>query len=289
VRQKFTGKERDAETTLDYFVARYYASAHGRFNSPDPLLASGKAATPQTWNRYAYVLNNPLGMVDQNGTDATDAEEIARRMREAQQNQPLQTSNDTIAQSVTQRPVYEVRVTDVSIFQGTFPQTGGIAENRGQQAVNPNGTSAKLPFGFDLSVNYTVTQNGQPVEGVQIFEELKLEGRQAVRDENGVFAIERQGGKDQGPIGPPTDQKGNTTDQPLGANSASPIVSATVTQTLYTMVNGQRRDLAVNSASATFDVRVTNNSVRGTVRGRVEFRSPTMVAAILLSPPKGLR
>ncbi len=32
---KFTGKERDAESGLDYFLARYYASAQGRFLSPD--------------------------------------------------------------------------------------------------------------------------------------------------------------------------------------------------------------------------------------------------------------
>jgi len=34
------GKERDAETGLDYFGARYYSAAQGRFVSPDPLMAS---------------------------------------------------------------------------------------------------------------------------------------------------------------------------------------------------------------------------------------------------------
>ncbi len=67
VRQKFTQKERDNETGLDYFLARYYASGQGRFTSADPLMASGRAANPQTWNRYAYVLNNPLHFVDPNG------------------------------------------------------------------------------------------------------------------------------------------------------------------------------------------------------------------------------
>jgi RHS repeat-associated protein len=67
IRQKFTQKERDTETGLDYFLARYYSSAHGRFTSTDPLLASGRVANPQTWNRYAYVLNNPLHFVDPSG------------------------------------------------------------------------------------------------------------------------------------------------------------------------------------------------------------------------------
>lgn len=48
---KFTGKERDAETVLDYFGARYLSGAQGRFTSPDPLLNSGRPREPQSWNR----------------------------------------------------------------------------------------------------------------------------------------------------------------------------------------------------------------------------------------------
>lgn len=62
-----SGKERDAETGLDYFGARYFSGAQGRFTSPDPLLASGRAEQPQSWNRYAYVLNNPFRYVDPSG------------------------------------------------------------------------------------------------------------------------------------------------------------------------------------------------------------------------------
>lgn len=64
---KFTSKERDIESTLDYFGARHYASTLGRFHTPDPLLNSGKPSDPQTWNRYAYTRNNPLKYVDPNG------------------------------------------------------------------------------------------------------------------------------------------------------------------------------------------------------------------------------
>lgn len=61
---QFTGKERDAETGLDYFGARYFSGAQGRFTSPDPLLSSGRPWLPQSWNRYAYTLNNPLRYTD---------------------------------------------------------------------------------------------------------------------------------------------------------------------------------------------------------------------------------
>jgi RHS repeat-associated protein len=67
VRQHFTGQQRDNETSLDYFNARYYASMQGRFTSPDPLPVSAKAAIPQSWNRYTYVLNNPLDFTDPSG------------------------------------------------------------------------------------------------------------------------------------------------------------------------------------------------------------------------------
>jgi RHS repeat-associated protein len=65
VRQKFTGKQRDVETGLDYFGARYYSSATGRFTSPDSL--GGDSINPQTLNLYIYVSNNPLAFVDPTG------------------------------------------------------------------------------------------------------------------------------------------------------------------------------------------------------------------------------
>lgn len=64
---QFTGKERDAETGLDHFGARYLSSAQGRFTSPDPLMNSGRPNIPQSWNRYSYVLNNPLRFTDPTG------------------------------------------------------------------------------------------------------------------------------------------------------------------------------------------------------------------------------
>jgi len=61
----FTSKERDAETGLDYFGARYMSSAQGRFMSPD--VAGPDLTNPQTLNKYRYALNNPLRYADRNG------------------------------------------------------------------------------------------------------------------------------------------------------------------------------------------------------------------------------
>ena len=69
----FTGKERDSETGQDYFGARYYRADIGRFTTVYPLTASARTPDPQTFNRYAYALNNPLRFVDPDGLQASKA------------------------------------------------------------------------------------------------------------------------------------------------------------------------------------------------------------------------
>jgi RHS repeat-associated protein len=68
----FTGKERDAESSNDYFGARYYASSLGRFMSPDwsaqtEPVPYAKLDNPQSLNLYGYGQNNPLRYVDIDG------------------------------------------------------------------------------------------------------------------------------------------------------------------------------------------------------------------------------
>ena len=64
---KFTGKERDGETGLDYFGARYYENATARFMTPDSPFADQHASDPQSWNLYSYTRNNPLAFIDDTG------------------------------------------------------------------------------------------------------------------------------------------------------------------------------------------------------------------------------
>ena len=73
VNQKFTGKERDQESGLDYFGARYYGSALGRWTSPDAVnLTDERSMSPtNTLNKYIYGGNNPLKYIDQDGRDIT--------------------------------------------------------------------------------------------------------------------------------------------------------------------------------------------------------------------------
>ena len=65
---RFTGKERDAESGLDYFGARYMSSAQGRFTSADPItVTQARVLDPQQLNLYAYARDNPLKYVDPTG------------------------------------------------------------------------------------------------------------------------------------------------------------------------------------------------------------------------------
>jgi len=66
--RRFTGKERDAETGLDYFGLRHHSAATGRLTTVDPLMGTETALVdPQRWNRYAYVGNRPTRLVDPDG------------------------------------------------------------------------------------------------------------------------------------------------------------------------------------------------------------------------------
>ena len=82
---KFTGKERDAETGLHYFGARYFSAAQGRFTRPDEFtggpvdaftgwqvaqpgpLPDADIRNPQSFNKYVLVLNNSLRYTDPDG------------------------------------------------------------------------------------------------------------------------------------------------------------------------------------------------------------------------------
>src|SRR5207302_10996761 len=79
-RQKFTLKESDNETGLDYFLARYYSSTQGRITSPDEFkggpeelfedvdphapLFYADIAEPQSLNKYHSCLNHPIPHID---------------------------------------------------------------------------------------------------------------------------------------------------------------------------------------------------------------------------------
>lgn len=63
--KRFQGSERVNSIELDSMGARFYSAGLGRFISAD--IAIPGRSNPQTWNRYSFVLNNPLGLLDKQG------------------------------------------------------------------------------------------------------------------------------------------------------------------------------------------------------------------------------
>ncbi len=79
-KNKFTGKERDSETSYDYFGARYYDSRVGRWGATDPLFEKHIQFTP-----YNYVLGNPLILIDPDGKQTLAWELVKNATKQASQ------------------------------------------------------------------------------------------------------------------------------------------------------------------------------------------------------------
>jgi RHS repeat-associated protein len=111
----FTGKERDTESGNDYFEARYYSSAMGRFMSPDwsakeEPIPYATMDDPQSLNLYAYVRNNPLARTDPDGhcceevqqwADQTGLEPVMAGAAVAQGLVTVWMNRDQIADTIT--------------------------------------------------------------------------------------------------------------------------------------------------------------------------------------------
>jgi RHS repeat-associated protein len=61
-KHRFTTYERDSETSSDYAINRQHSNSTGRFARPDPI--GGNIVNPQSLNRYAYALNDPVNLYD---------------------------------------------------------------------------------------------------------------------------------------------------------------------------------------------------------------------------------
>lgn len=154
VRSRSTGKERDTETGLDYFGARYYSSGVQRFLSAD-MVGDGLDPVPVPWadfqnpqslNLYSYVRNEPLARSDPDGHDCV----VQSRTDYTKETVTVSSGNcDNVNIDDGQTKTYIAGTVDVSSIQSnglggiTFGYTpyegGGVADLQGASIPdNPN-------------------------------------------------------------------------------------------------------------------------------------------------------
>jgi RHS repeat-associated protein len=148
---KFTGKERDGESNLDKFGARYYSSGLGRFTSVDPKSQSAHRADPQTWNRYTYTRNNPLKYVDPDGMDI----QLAAGQTPAQANRLVQLIVNDYKKESFRAEFNQLRDSPMhtTVSNTNIPQSSPVVMNPGETILKP-----------DIGPNGQVNKNSSTME-----------------------------------------------------------------------------------------------------------------------------
>ena len=134
-RYRFTGKERDEESGLDYHGARYYAPWLARWGSADPLVLDAGAFGPaagRPLNPYGYCNASPLGAVDPDGRDVhilvdtsgrdIDYAGVATRAYEIENSPSFDPTKDA---------VYRLQVLDLGGLKGQIDAVRADAAKRG--------------------------------------------------------------------------------------------------------------------------------------------------------------
>jgi RHS repeat-associated protein len=184
IRQQFTSKERDIETGLDYFDARYHGSMQGRFTSVDPMGTNlSRQIDPQQLNRYSYVRNNPLKYTDRDGRDL----KLAPGLKKADQDRILKRAVNLYRKATGRAAIERMERSDIkfevgtgklpsqtNLLEGTISQKYGETKAVGfSGAVDPNNrgkvtaidrTSGTVQITLDFAKrdnSQTAYENGQ--------------------------------------------------------------------------------------------------------------------------------
>jgi RHS repeat-associated protein len=142
---KFSGKEREAYSGLDYFGARYYDHNRYRFISVDPIINKAEAlVNPQLWNLYAYCRNNPITHYDPDGRQSQSDPAIAELemwVNAFGVNVELNSSENIKSANKAQQESYRQ-----SINGGTWLQKELFGDNR--VWIGPNGEQIRIMSGI---------------------------------------------------------------------------------------------------------------------------------------------
>jgi hypothetical protein len=134
-------------------LARYHSPGLGRFLSTDPAPESSRLRAPQTWNRYTYVVNNPLAYIDPTGEEVEELE--LKNEGENKVDNPSETQGtalseeeaETLGAKETSTSVLHAVNVEATVSEGDDPgnyefrqeaATLAVVEGQGAESVNPN-------------------------------------------------------------------------------------------------------------------------------------------------------
>jgi len=152
----FTGKERDntsGAAELDYFGARYFSGAQGRFTSADKPFADQYVYDPQSWNLYSYARNNPLRFVDLQGEAVIESRKV----------QTYRVGGRTATEAFTNaRQVSGFNSESGETMSGLTSSRIGIVNMRVQDSVQPGNAlvdsfAASELVSADVKLDQTIT------------------------------------------------------------------------------------------------------------------------------------
>ncbi|MBZ5489706.1 MAG: hypothetical protein LAO76_02095 [Acidobacteriia bacterium] len=182
---KFTGKYRDPESQLDYFGARYYSSALGRWMRPDRPFSDQTAVNPQSWNLYVYAQNNPINATDPDGRQVL-WDIVAQAAAQLSGLNPGNTFTYVFLGVRSGEPGYENTLTaqDIPNWSGQF--------GMGNLSIGPNGNTIELPNNGSWLNGLMQTPNQDQIDTFNyIHDNLVPPGVQedAMSHSNGVNAL----------------------------------------------------------------------------------------------------
>jgi RHS repeat-associated protein len=170
----YTGQKNAPEIGLMFYNARWYDPAIAHFTQADTIIPG--AGSPQAWDRYAYVFNNPLKYTDPSGHwVGADYYDIAGAMTIDEATSFFMMSG--------QGSYYQVDLVD---FRKTFQENLNIPDDKGYMAC---GIASAVSSGVALEPllvaakgKYTEEKGIQPIDLFDVLKEVVLNGSVHERD-----------------------------------------------------------------------------------------------------------
>jgi RHS repeat-associated protein len=196
---KFTGKERDSESGLDFFGARFYSSTMGRWFSPDwsatpEPVPYADLGNPQSLNLYGYVRNNPMSFADYDGHCWNWAQRICNTGQrfdnafhgfgfhtDKQVNAIVENDRKWLRENTSFSPAQQERLTDkqaLAIYNGFQNHQKTVVSDKKKWTLQAVGS---LPYGTPLSRDMTGKIHGDLPDHVP--DNWKKEDLELARDE----------------------------------------------------------------------------------------------------------